>query len=52
MIHGDADGTVPPVLSEMIQTKYCALGAPSSRAVYPDADHGSVLEAASDDVNA
>jgi pimeloyl-ACP methyl ester carboxylesterase len=50
IVHGDADTTVPPVLSQLIQDRYCALGATSQRTLYTGADHGSVMVASVPDV--
>lgn len=50
MVHGDADGTVPPVLSQLMHDKYCALGVASQRNIYPGADHGSVIVDSAADV--
>jgi pimeloyl-ACP methyl ester carboxylesterase len=43
IVHGDADEVVPPVLSQLIHDRYCALGTVSQRTMYPGADHGSVM---------
>jgi acetyl esterase/lipase len=41
--HGSADDVVPPVLSELIEADYCALGVPVQRTLYDGADHSSVM---------
>ena len=43
IIHGSADNVVPPILSETIETDYCALDVLVQRTVYDGADHTSVI---------
>jgi pimeloyl-ACP methyl ester carboxylesterase len=48
--HGDADTTVPPIISQLMFQSYCALGVTVQRTVYPGKDHISVIGAALDDI--
>ncbi len=50
MYHGDADTTVPPILSTVTLGKYCAVGATVELKTYAGADHGSVIPAALPDI--
>jgi hypothetical protein len=48
--HGDADTTVPPIISQLMFRSYCALGVTVQRTTYPDKDHISVIAAAIGDI--
>jgi pimeloyl-ACP methyl ester carboxylesterase len=50
--HGDADTTVPPIISQLMFRSYCALGVTAQRTVYPGKDHISVIAAALGDIEA
>ena len=50
IFHGDADATVPIVLTEITLGKYCAIDAPVEVRTYPGADHTSVIIAAIGDI--
>lgn len=52
IIHGDADTTVPPALTDITLGKYCAIGATVEVKKYPGQDHTSVISAALEDVKA
>ncbi len=49
--HGDADTTVPPIISQLMFQSYCGLGVTAQRTVYPGKDHISVIGAALEDID-
>jgi pimeloyl-ACP methyl ester carboxylesterase len=48
--HGDADNVVPPIVSELLQQRYCRVGTTSVRVVYPGKNHTDVVTAALGDI--
>jgi pimeloyl-ACP methyl ester carboxylesterase len=50
IVQGSKDAQIPPVVSDQLHQRYCAVGANVALKVYPGADHDSVLEAAMEDV--
>jgi len=50
VLHGDADATVPPVLSQLLHDRACGHGQQIERRTYPGADHGSVIGASLPDM--
>jgi pimeloyl-ACP methyl ester carboxylesterase len=45
LLHGESDGTAPPILSQLLHDRVCGLGQQVERRTYPGADHRSVIGA-------